>query len=342
MKANEPEIRQALDRADPLVRLYLIYGPDESVARALLARLVRAMGPEAERIDLDSATLKADPARLADEAAAIPMFGDRRYIVVTLDTPEAAIDAIKALLQASVAGNPVVVLAGALRGTHALVKLAVSDSASMAFACYPAEGRQATDLAINMAREHGLRLHGDIAQQIVERCGGDRGLMMQEIDKLALYVDAAPERPRDVDRDAYQAIAAGEGDADLSDVVNAAFDGNGAAVGAELARLAAVGIDGIPVVRAALRRVTMMVPLAAAVASGRSISQVMASDGKYIFFKEKSAIERQLKRWGPSRLARVHSRLVNAERDIKAAGSIGTIAADETIAAITRLGARTG
>lgn len=340
MKASESEIRQALDRADPAIRLFLLHGPDESVGRALLARFVRARGPAAERIDLDSATLKADPARLADEAASISMFGDRRYIVLTLDAAEAAMDAIRALLQAPVAGNPVIALAGPLRGTHALVKLATADSACLVFACYPAEGRQATDLAAGMAREQGLRLTGAIAQQIVDRCGGDRGLMAQEVEKLALFLDAAPERPRDADAESYRAIAAGEGDADLSGVVDAALDGDGAALAVELARLAAVGVEGIPVIRAALRRVNMLVPLASEIARGRGLAEVMASDGKYIFFKEKPVISRQLRRWNAARLARVHSRLVRAERDVKAAGSIGPIAAEEALAAIARLGTR--
>ena len=36
------------------------------------------MGAEAERVDLSGAELKADPARLADEAASISLFGGAR------------------------------------------------------------------------------------------------------------------------------------------------------------------------------------------------------------------------------------------------------------------------
>ena len=83
MKVKEPQITKALDNPDGTVRLYLLYGPDDSGSRALAARLERAMGPDAERIDLDGATLKEDPARLADEAASFSLFGDKRHIRVT-------------------------------------------------------------------------------------------------------------------------------------------------------------------------------------------------------------------------------------------------------------------
>ena len=68
MKANAGQIRQALSRPSADIRLYLLHGPDEAGASELARLLAEAMGREAERIDLDSATLKSDPARLTDEA----------------------------------------------------------------------------------------------------------------------------------------------------------------------------------------------------------------------------------------------------------------------------------
>ena len=81
MKANRSQIERALARpAD--TRLFLLHGPDESGSRGLARALAAAMGADAERIDLTGAELKADPARLADEAAAISMFGGARWILV--------------------------------------------------------------------------------------------------------------------------------------------------------------------------------------------------------------------------------------------------------------------
>ena len=105
MKAKPADFQRALARPAE-TRLFLLYGPDESGSRALVRKLGEAMGPEAERIDFKGADLKEDPARLADEAAAISMFGGARWILVEQAGDE-ILPAVEALLEAGAAGNPV-------------------------------------------------------------------------------------------------------------------------------------------------------------------------------------------------------------------------------------------
>ena len=71
-------ITARLDRPSDDVRLYLLHGPDEAGAGELAARLARAMGEGAERVDLDGATLRTRPGLLAEEAASMSLFGERR------------------------------------------------------------------------------------------------------------------------------------------------------------------------------------------------------------------------------------------------------------------------
>ena len=157
MKANKGQIERALDAPPADIRLFLLHGPDEAGSRALAERIERAMGPEAERIDLDSAALKGDPARLADEAASISLFGGARHIRVAIANADDCVPAVDALLTAAVAGNPVVAIAGALKGTSALLKRALAEPAIMAFASYAPEGQDADRLAQAMALAEHLR-----------------------------------------------------------------------------------------------------------------------------------------------------------------------------------------
>ncbi len=84
LKGDSAEALKALDKPDPRFRLYLLHGPDEAGSEGLAARFARAMREVggAERVDLDGPALSRDPARLSDEACAISMFGDRRWIRV--------------------------------------------------------------------------------------------------------------------------------------------------------------------------------------------------------------------------------------------------------------------
>ena len=339
MKPEEARVRRALDSADPAIRLYLLYGPDEAGSRALADRLGAAVGADAERIDLSSATLKSDPARLADEAASSSLFGGRNWIRLDPATDD-AIDAVQALLEAPAAGNPVAAIAGALRKDSKLVKLVQASEAALSLASYVPEGRNASALVIEIGRELGLQVRSDVAARIASACNGDRALVSRELEKLALYVDAAPDRPRAVEHEALDALGAATEEGDLSKLSNAVFSGQPQQADAELARLASEGIEDIPVIRALSRRALQLAQLRSAMALGESIDRVMATAGKAIFWKEKDVIQAQLARWTPDALATALTRLAEAERQVKAPGYPGSALVEEEIGAITRFAAR--
>lgn len=342
MKANKSQIERALDAPSSDVRLYLLHGPDEAGSRALAERLERAMGADAERIELDSATLKGDPARLADEAAAISLFGGKRHIRLTLANPDEAFPAVEALLSAGAAGNPVVAIAGTLRATNALLKRALDDPAVLAFASYAPEGQEADRLAQALARDAGLRLaSNDIAKRLAAAANNDRAILAQEISKFALFLDAAPDRPAELDHATLDALSADSDEGDMGALIDAIFSGEPGAAAHELARLASVGLEGIPLIRAALKRVQLLTQLRAQVEQGSSVEAVMAGAGKAIFWKEKAPVQRQLGRWSATRLATAQSRLLAAERAAKASGSLGAVAVDEEFLAISRAAQRT-
>jgi DNA polymerase-3 subunit delta len=338
MKANRPQIEKAL-KAPGETRFFLLHGPDEAGSRALAKALGAAMGAEAERVDLGGAELKADPARLADEAASISMFGDQRWILVEPAGDE-SVPALEALLETPVAGNPVAVVAGSLKPASRLLKLALAAPNALAFASYVPDARDAERLVLDMARAHGLIVRPDVARRIAESCGGNRALIEQELIKFALYAGAAPDAPKPVDHDVIDALGAAADEGDLTRLVDSAAGGDSAALEAELVRLHAEGLEGISLIRAMLRRMALLARLRAEVEQGQNPGAVMASAGKSIFFKEKDGIERQLRRWRSDLIAKAMGRLAEAERQVKTSGGVGPIAADAELFAICRQAAR--
>ena len=224
MKSNKGQIDKAL-KAPAETRFFLLHGPDDSGSRALVKTLAAAMGGEAERVDLSGADLKADPARLADEAASISMFGGARWILVESAGDE-IVPALEALLEAPAAGNPVAVVAGSLKPASKLLKLALAAPGALAFASYLPDARDADRLAQEMARGEGLVVRPDIARRIAESCGGNRGLIAQELAKFALYAGASPETPKAIDHDVIDALGAGETKA-IARLVDSAASGDG-------------------------------------------------------------------------------------------------------------------
>jgi len=339
VKANANEIARALDAANGPVRFFLLYGPDEAGSAALARRLERAMGQEAERIDLEGSTLKADPARLVDEAASISLFGERRWIRIQPAGDEIAA-AVASLLDADVAGNPVVALAGALKPSSPLVKLALDHRLALAHPSYVPDARDAAQIAETLAREAGLRLPRDLGRALAMSCSNDRSIMAQEIEKLALYLDAAPDRPAEATAEALEAIGASNPDGELSKLVDAIMGGQPSRVGAEIARLGQSGIAGIPVLRALFRRLSLLAALRRDIDGGQSPAAAVEARGKAIFFKEKPAITDQASRWPADRLAALADKLLSAERALKSSGTAGDILAEAEMLTISRFAAR--
>jgi len=335
--AKRPEIERALDR--PTLRCFLLYGPDEASSRALADRLAKAVGADAERIDLDGAALAKDPARLADEAASSSLFGGARYILVR--GGDEATDAVEALLSASQAGNPVAIVAGALKPASKLLKLVTGSSDAIAFASYMPDARDAVPLVMGLAQPLGLKLTPDVARRVFEAAAGDRAVIERELEKLALFVGASPESPRAADQAALDTIGAGEGESSSAVLIDAVLTGAARDAVEELKQLAEAGEEGVPLIRRTLARLLQLASLRAD-ADTSSVDAALARAGKSIFWKEQKVIEAELRRWSSAELARLVERLTNVQAKLLAPATAGPVLVAEELLTIARVAGRRG
>jgi DNA polymerase-3 subunit delta len=319
MQAKGAAATQALARPDPAIRLYVLGGPDESGSRALAASLGKAMGPDGERIDIPSSKLRDDPATLTDEAAAIGMFGGRRWVLVTLMSGggDEVMAAATALLEAPAAGNPVVIIGSGITAKSKIAKLAATHPAAMLVISWPPDMRDAGRLANDFAAPLGLELDPKVAQAIAQSCNGDRGLIERETEKLALYCDASPSARKRAGADDWAAIGAGMSDGDIGPLIDAVLDGQCRSLPPLFAAMEADGSGDIRLLRAFARRTVDLAALRVHVEEGANPGRVIESHGRSIFWKEKDAITRQLGLWSADALAWLAGELLRIERAMK-------------------------
>lgn len=309
MKPAKGALAQHLDRPDAAIRFYLFYGQDEGQSRGHADRLLKGLG--AEKFALSAQSLKSDPAALADEAAAIGLFGGKRALWIEPAGDEIAA-AVEALLESPAPESPTIAIAGALRKTSALVKLAEGHPQALAHISYDLSERDAERVVDELARAEGLRLGSGAAARIAASAGNDRGVIVQEVMKLALFTGASPETPKVVDRDQLNEISAGsEGDSmRLGDL---ALSGDVVALSHEL-DVSAADAEPITVLRALQRRLLMLAQLRAKVDRGARPHDVVASAGKSVFWKEKELVTKMLSMWDSAALAHVADRSGALER----------------------------
>lgn len=333
MKANRSSIGRTVDRPDPKIRFYLLLGPDEGQSRSLAARLLEALG--AQKFALTASEVKANPASLVDEAAALSLFGERRLIWIELAGNDIT-EAVEALLGARSVESPVVAIAGQLARSSSLLKLAEGAANAIAFTAYAPEGEDASRMVVDLGRRLGLKITPPIAAWIAESCGNDQAIVAQELEKFALYVGASPHSPRDLERDAIDEVGADSGESNFGRLADLALLGEVYDVAEAMSRMPAGGSEVIPTIRSLQRRLLMLAPALARVERGERIDGVMTSFGKSLFFKDKAAVERILKRWSAADLATVAQRAGELERSLMFGNAPEREALGEELLAIAR------
>ena len=313
MKASKTSIGRSLDQPNRDVRFYLFHGHDESQSRALGARLCEALS--ASRFLVSAGAIKSDPALLPDEAGAMNLFGGVRVVWIEPATKDIE-EGVAALLEGPASESPVVAIAGALPKTSGLLKLAEASPLAFAFASYAPEGQEAERMVIDVGRRFGLKIAPPVAARIAGAANNDQAVVAQELQKLALYIDASPHAPKELDHEGIDAVGADNNEGDFLRLADLALGGDVGELAEELARLPAAGSEAIPIVRSLQRRLLMLAPARARVERGERPDAVMTSLGRALFWKDKPVVERLLKKWRADDLATVSERAGRLEREL--------------------------
>lgn len=320
MKVRPAEIDRLVKAPPAHVRAFLLYGPDHGLvrerAKALLEKLADAPDDPFSVTDLDETTLKGDPARLADEAGSIAMFGARRVVRVR-DAGEAAAKALENYL--GMPGDGVVVLeAGELTPRSALRKLAEAAKDAAALACYADTAESLEQLAAAMLREAKLDIGHQELVALADQLGADRALSRNEIDKLILYKGG--ESPVTLDD-----IAASIGGADgrgLDDAIDAAAGGDLAALDRAIGKLTEEGIAPERMIRALTMHMQRLHLLLGRVERGGRLDEVIRTLRPPVHFSREPALRRQCAVWSRRRLDHALDILAEAEARSRGAGTL--------------------
>jgi DNA polymerase-3 subunit delta len=262
------------------------------------------------------------------------LFGGVRVIWIEPAGEDIA-ESVQGLLELPAAESPVVAIAGALRKTSGLLKLAESSPMALAYTAYLPTGQEADRMVSDLGRRYGLKIAPPVAARIAASSGNDQAIAAQELQKLALYIDASPNSPRELDHEAVDAVGTG-GEGDFQRLADLALAGAMSELTDELARLPTGGSEAIPVVRSLQRRLLMLAPVRARMERGERLDAVMTSLGRSVFFKEKAAIERMLSKWNAADLAKVAERAGKLEREIMFSAVPDREALGEELLAIAR------
>lgn len=291
-----------VERPDPKHPIILIHGPDRGrVSMRARALLQAVAGPNADpmaSVELDAALLDAEPARLAEEADSVSMFGDHKTIFVRMDEPKALVKPVEQLLAAPPIGATLVIAAGDLKKSHPLRSRIEKAPAGASLACYAADRRDIASLLMQRLDDHKLTITPDAQRDVLALLGADHALSAGEIDKLCLFA----LKDGQITSDHVDAILVDGATHTLGDVSDAAYAGRRDAALNALGHALSDGMEASVITQNLLRHGQALERMKLDMNKGQSADSVIARARPPIFFKRRGAVETALQRWSSTNL----------------------------------------
>ena len=324
MRATQKDFAGLAPKAAAAARVFFFCGPDEAGVEDGAQRIAALLADPGERVELAGAELKRDPVRLGDEARSTSLFGDARHLWVRASGDEVC-EAVEILLGGEAEACPVLILASGASDKSRTAKLLSSRTDALVAMFYPPDQSAVTRAVRDMADAAGVRLADDLAGRIARAAGLDTRIAQSEVTKLALYLDASKQAPRNADAEALDAIGAKTEDDGFGALVNTVLSGETGKLAGELHRMRELGLNPVGLLLAFERRAAQLAQLAAKLgpAQGRGGGDVNGlveseSAARRIFWKDKRDIGNQLRRWRGKRLERLIERLAGLHRALLA------------------------
>ena len=301
--SKRPEIDRFLSRPDPAIRAAVIHGKDRSGVSERAQILCKTVTPDLNDpfnvTLLTDSDIDGDEARLEEALTALSMIGGRRLVRIRLGAEKAAIDKmLAAALKVHADGgyNPdamLVIEAGALGRDSALRKAAEGSSGAVGIVCYEDETGDVARMTREALALDKVGLTGDALDRFVARLPRERGLMRQEIERLALYI--GPGSGRTIDLDELDAHLGVEPDASLQDAALQAFGGRPAPAQSGLRRAFAEGESAVMAVRQAALHLGKLRRINVLQANGVGAKEAAKASG--VFWKQEAEMLRQARSW---------------------------------------------
>jgi DNA polymerase-3 subunit delta len=343
VKVTPREAERFCRQPPPAIRAVLLYGPDQGLARERAKQLAAGVAPPDDPFrtaELTATQLRDDPARLADEAAAIAFGGGRRVVLVS-----DAADGLAKLFQAFLKDPPgdalVVVEAGDL-GPRGLRKVFEDARLGAAVACYRDEGDTLRQVVEGHLAAAGWQAAPDALTYLTANLGSDRRLTRQELDKLVTYLGTPPTGGRGrVSLEDAAAVVGDTAERQLDDLTQAMAEGDVAGLLRDLARARGEGTAAISILRAASRHMQRLHQLRGFMAEGQDAAEAVKRLRPPVFWKAAAPLARQAERWDAPRLAAALNRLLEAESACKTTGAPADLLAERALVEIAARAAAT-
>jgi DNA polymerase-3 subunit delta len=294
----------------------LIYGLDGGMVRQRVAALTLAyLGKSADalaQMECTAEQVKDDPSLLADELAAYSLMAPKRVILLR-DADDSLLLAIQAALSGRAASNVLIAYAVDSLAGSKLRNFAERASDFAALPCYKDEGASLESVIRDALKGYGMRAEPPVIRFLATQLNGDRQIVLNELEKLSLYMGDEAEI---VSMDDAVAAIGENNERSMDDLAFAVASGDMVSLCRLSDRLLDEGNVGLLMVRAVMRHLQKLNQLAMRPAH-QSLDAAIESMQPPVFFKAKPMLKAHAQRWTATACTQALAKLQMLELDSK-------------------------
>jgi DNA polymerase-3 subunit delta len=305
----------------------LIYGPESGLVNINANKIANLIVPDRSDpfliSNIDQKRVDEDPGSIIDEFVSIPMLGGRKLIKIN-DASNKITSSLKPIFgnekkatefSRPVGENFILIDAKQLDPGSSLRKFAENNPYFASIACYEDNESNIKNIIRDKLKEYNLRAEDGVVDIIINQFGKNRLIILNELEKLALYMNKESLITNDIAKNVIADIS----QISTPEFIDAFFDLNLEKSNNFLDKLFHEKVNAIAIIRFLSNYLLKLYVVKSNVLKGESLEKEIKS--QRIFFKQEASFKKHLNIWDLVSIKSILSKLQELEIRCKSSGS---------------------
>ncbi|HSQ98245.1 MAG TPA: DNA polymerase III subunit delta [Rickettsiales bacterium] len=316
MKIQSNKIDEFIKTFDSSLRGVVIYGPDTGLISIRKNEILQKVLPDYKNslslITLSHSTIKEKPNVLSDEYQSSSLFSTDKKVILIEDAENSVSKLLEEIFsKPQNTENFIIITSDDLDSKSTLKKFADYNQYFAGIPCYKDDSNTIIQIVNVKLRENGFKYNSDVVKYLVESFGGDRLVILSELEKLIIYKD----NDKNLTLEDVKACIQDNSEADLNDFVNGFASLNFDMAFKELQNLYSEGVFLVMIVRTAINYFMKLQLYKYQLQNGISFEQLATKEN--IFWKQKPILAQHLHKLSMNDIDSVLFILLNEECKLK-------------------------
>lgn len=293
MKIQANKVDDFIKNIDNKIRGALIYGPDEGLVLIRKNEILQKLLPDYKNslslITISNTTIKDKPNIINNEYNSSSLFSSDKKILLIEDAENSISKILEEIFSKTQnSENFIVITAGDLDNKSTLKRFAEYNQYFASLPCYKDDINAIMQIINLKLRKEGFKYNADVVKYLTESFGGNRLIILSELDKLITYKDT----DKNLTIDDVKACIQDNSEGNINDFVNNLASLNLEKAYKELQNLYSEGIFPVAIIRTAIAYFIKLQLYKYQIQMGITFEEIADRDN--IFWKQKPIVQQHL------------------------------------------------